>query len=339
MEILESLLVPRRELRGCARGGDPAADFLGRYNAYRQPLRFHVDNRSNRCDAYSVSPGMVMAVVDVACTDGFESRLSGQDIVEFHFRLSGSIVLGGAWGEVCIRDPSFLLWYQPAGCDDVEERMGVRERRERWVSLYCDRTWLGAVGGGAAAHLLDVIPPGRDTRLAPRYRVCPQIGPIVPLLKDIVSLDRHEPPDWLLAIAKAHELLFITLRHAVLLTADAESGVRLTERDIRQIALARGILATEFVTPPNLPALARRVGINTSKLCCGFKKQYGETTSEYVRRLRLELARELLGHSDLQVRQIARRTGYQHHSTFTAAFARHFGVAPKFVRSPRGALN
>ena len=40
----------------------------------------------------------------------------------------------------------------------------------------------------------------------------------------------------------------------------------------------------------------------------------------------------LLGSNDLQVRQIARRVGYAHHGSFTAAFTRHFGIAPKAVR-------
>jgi len=50
-----------------------------------------------------------------------------------------------------------------------------------------------------------------------------------------------------------------------------------------------------------------------------------------VRRERLEFARELLRTSDLQVQQIARRVGYAHHGSFTAAFTRQFGYSPKKV--------
>lgn len=338
MEISESLLMSPPDLvpaPDCESG-----DLIRRYGAYRERLRFHVLDSSNRCDVYCVSPGMVMAVVDVACTNGFTSRLSGQDIVEFHFRLSGSIVLGGSWGEVCVRDPSLLLWYQANGCNDAEERMGARDtRRETWVSLYCDRSWLDEIGGAAGAALHGLLAADQETVAAPRYRLCTRIGAMLPIVKDIVSMERRDPLHWLLAIGKANELLFVTLRNAYSVLADPEPATRLTERDRRLIASAREVLASEFATPPSVAELARRVGINTSKLCFGFKSQFGETTSDYVRRLRLELAHELLKNTDLQVRQIAWRAGYQHHSTFTAAFARHFGVAPKLVRRGHGALN
>jgi methylphosphotriester-DNA--protein-cysteine methyltransferase len=58
---------------------------------------------------------------------------------------------------------------------------------------------------------------------------------------------------------------------------------------------------------------------------------FGETTAEFVRRQRLEFAQELLRSSELQVQQIARRAGYAHHGSFTAAFTRQFGHSPKKV--------
>jgi len=95
---------------------------------------------------------------------------------------------------------------------------------------------------------------------------------------------------------------------------------------------ARTILEMEFVAPADVPTLARRVGTNSTKLCCGFEAQFDETTSEFVCRRRLALARALLCTSDLQVRQIAWRVGYQHDSTFTAVFARYCGVVPKAIQ-------
>ena len=71
--------------------------------------------------------------------------------------------------------------------------------------------------------------------------------------------------------------------------------------------------------------------MNSSKLCSGFRQVFGETTAEFVRRQRLEFAHELLRSSELQVQQIARRAGYAHHGSFTAAFTRQFGYSPKKV--------
>ena len=108
--------------------------------------------------------------------------------------------------------------------------------------------------------------------------------------------------------------------------------MKLTGRDRRQLHAIRDALAAEFVAPPRLPVLARRAGMNYSKLCSGFRQLFGETTAEFVRRQRLEFAHELLRASDLQVQQIAQRAGYAHHGSFTAAFTRQFGYSPKKVR-------
>jgi AraC-like DNA-binding protein len=335
VEIAESLLSPPPGIGRGLVAADPDLSFIRRFAAYRAPLRFHVADPANRCDAFAVSPGMVMAVVDVGCKNEFSSRLSGQDIVEFHFRLSGSLVLAGDWGEVSVGEASCLLWYQPVGCDDVAERLGVPDEfRETWVSLYCDRAWLSALGGAPVEQLLAGLEAARVMPSAPQFRLCPQIGATVPILRDIVALECRDGIDWLHAIAKAHELLHATLRNARALIDWTPHRRPLGGRERRCVAQARGALEAGFVDPPSLGELAGRVGLSASGLCEAFHAEYGETTAGFVRRLRLEHAHALLRRTDLQVREVARLVGYRHHSTFTAAFARHFGFPPK--RSRRG---
>ena len=84
-------------------------------------------------DTYYLSPWMVMAVVDVASAERFESPLRGQNILEFHYRISGAIELAGSWGECRVFEPACLLWFQPNGCDDVSERLGEALRVPRNV--------------------------------------------------------------------------------------------------------------------------------------------------------------------------------------------------------------
>jgi AraC family transcriptional activator of pyochelin receptor len=156
---------------------------------------------------------------------------------------------------------------------------------------------------------------------------------MVPVLKDILRIAPRGAADWLLTTAKAHELLHITLCNLRLLeTHHSPAPSFCAERDRLRIASARAILVQEFIAPPRVDALARRVGLNTSRLCAGFKQQFSETMSTFVRRQRMELAQSLLRNTHFQVREVARRVGYGHHATFTAAFVRHFGVAPKIVR-------
>jgi AraC-like DNA-binding protein len=77
------------------------------------------------------------------------------------------------------------------------------------------------------------------------------------------------------------------------------------------------------------------VGLSTTKLCAGFMSAFGEATSAYVRRRRLERAHALLAKSGLLVSQVAKQVGYRHHSTFSAAYARHFGQPPRQLRKGR----
>jgi AraC-like DNA-binding protein len=331
-EIAETQVVVPPELQ-CLQTADAAcSQFASRYLAYRHPLRFSSDDPGNRCDTYYLSPWMVMAVVDVASSDEFESPLQGQDIVEFHYRISGAIEIAGSWGECRLVEPAWLLWFQPQGCDDASERLGAAALgRETWVSLYCDRDWIDQVNERAAMRLDAALCADEGGPLAPRYRAGPHIGATMPLLREIVRANRVDPLHWLFACAKANELLYVTLSN-IGMFAPADGGrLRLTARDRTQLHTIRDTLAADFVAPPRLPVLARRAGMNYSKLCSGFRQLFGETTAEFVRRQRLEFARELLRTSDLQVQQIARRAGYAHHGSFTAAFTRQFGFSPKKV--------
>lgn len=334
-EIAETRVVVPPEIQ-CLQTSDAAlSDFASRYLAYRHPLHFYSDDPTRRCDTYYLSPWMVMAVVDVASVERFESPLKGQDILEFHYRISGAIELAGSWGECRLAEPSCLLWFQPDGCDDASERLGAAPLgRETWVSLYCDRQWLDQVNEGAAEKLESALTADDDGELVPRFRARPHIGATIPLLREIVRADRHDPLHWLYASAKANELLYVTLSNMDLFAPRRGGRLKLTGRDRRQLHSIRDALAADFVAPPRLPDLARRAGMNYSKLCSGFRQLFGETTAEFVRRQRLEFAHGLLQSSDLQVQQIARQAGYAHHGSFTAAFTQQFGYSPKQVRRP-----
>lgn len=333
IEVAETQVVMPPDVRRLQVPDAGFSRFVSRYTAYRRRLRFLSDDPTNRCDTYYLSPWMVMAVVDVASVERFESPLSGQDIVEFHFRVSGSIELGGSWGECRLFEPSCLIWFQPSGCDDASERLGAAGfGRETWVSLYCDRMWLEEMNHVTAANLMLALSGDGNEVLIPRFRTGPRIGATVPVLRDIIGAKRDDPLHWLYASAKANELLYATLSNTGFLIPQEARHLKLTARNRAQLYTIRDALAAEFTTPPPLAMLARRAGMNSSKLCSGFRYLFGETTSAFVRRQRLELAHELLRNSDLQVQQIARRAGYAHHGSFTAAFTRQFGYAPKEVR-------
>jgi AraC family transcriptional regulator len=63
---------------------------------------------------------------------------------------------------------------------------------------------------------------------------------------------------------------------------------------------------------------------------------FGETPGTHQRRLRLDRAAWLLLTSRATVLDVALKTGFENHETFTRAFRTRFGVTPSVFRKNRG---
>jgi AraC-like DNA-binding protein len=85
----------------------------------------------------------------------------------------------------------------------------------------------------------------------------------------------------------------------------------------------------------SLADAARHVGISSPHLAELFKAATGETVGSFVRRRRLERARQLLDDDTLSIADVAERAGFAGASHFTTAFKAKFGVAPGAHRKVR----
>lgn len=88
------------------------------------------------------------------------------------------------------------------------------------------------------------------------------------------------------------------------------------------------ILNDEWGTPPTITALSRRIGINECYLKNDFRQRTGMTIGEYVRKLRMERALELIESGRFSVLQTAMFVGYSNPSHFSKAFKRFHGRLP-----------
>jgi AraC-like DNA-binding protein len=104
---------------------------------------------------------------------------------------------------------------------------------------------------------------------------------------------------------------------------------------VRQIDTVRRILGTQFAPIPHICDLARRVGVSESKLKRAFKEHFGVTVFEYGLECRMRHALELLQGNAVSICQVAESVGYQHQTSFTAAFRDHFGFLPSEARMRR----
>ena len=94
-------------------------------------------------------------------------------------------------------------------------------------------------------------------------------------------------------------------------------------------ARAMKYLRDHFDQPIDVPTLAREVGLSTSSLHHNFKEATTLTPIQYLKRLRLNHARQLLVDQGCQSAEAAHRVGYSSPSQFSREFKRLFGMPPR----------
>ncbi|MTH95885.1 AraC family transcriptional regulator [Roseibium sp. RKSG952] len=79
-----------------------------------------------------------------------------------------------------------------------------------------------------------------------------------------------------------------------------------------------------------LGRLAEHTGVSTRSLQLAFQAEYGKTPMQYLRELRLRLAREIITQSNTNetVSEICHRVGITHLGRFSQSYRRLFGEAP-----------
>jgi len=83
---------------------------------------------------------------------------------------------------------------------------------------------------------------------------------------------------------------------------------------------------------PQVPALARKMGLSVSSLHRRAKRLFGLSAGALVRQLRLNNAAEMLTQSSLTTREIAVRNGYCDEFSFSNAFKAFHGCRPRDFR-------
>lgn len=95
----------------------------------------------------------------------------------------------------------------------------------------------------------------------------------------------------------------------------------------------RNILEQRFAEPYKLSEIAAEAGVHPVHLAREFRKHYGYSVGEYLRRVRIEYAcRELMG-SNAAVTNIAFAAGFADQSHFSRTFKRLCGTTPGRYRA------
>ena len=95
-----------------------------------------------------------------------------------------------------------------------------------------------------------------------------------------------------------------------------------------RIARAVQTIHQRFADPLTIAQLAAQAGLSRSQFDRQFRRLFGSTPRDYLARVRIRAAQELLLETDQSMTQIALATGFYDHSHFSRTFRRIVGTSP-----------
>jgi AraC family transcriptional regulator len=101
----------------------------------------------------------------------------------------------------------------------------------------------------------------------------------------------------------------------------------------RWLLSARYRLHERFAENLSLAEVAAECGVSADHLSRAFRKHFGCTAGDYVRKTRVEYACRRLAESETPLAEIALLAGFTDQSHFTKVFQRHMRVSPKQFRA------
>jgi len=92
-----------------------------------------------------------------------------------------------------------------------------------------------------------------------------------------------------------------------------------------------------FAKPLTLEAIAQQVHLSPAYFSSLFKREQGQTLTEFLTQVRLEKAKELLrGNPSLSIYEISKQVGYEDANYFSRIFKKKMGISPIAYRNTPG---
>jgi AraC-like DNA-binding protein len=127
------------------------------------------------------------------------------------------------------------------------------------------------------------------------------------------------------------QILLILNRSAEGMTGElGELHLRL--RDINRLKPVFEHIQHHYSQKMTLEEIARESGLSTTHLCRYFKKVTGKTITEYIKRFRVDKAKELLIEDERSITWIAFEVGFESHSYFDRIFHEVTRLTPQDFR-------
>ncbi len=152
-------------------------------------------------------------------------------------------------------------------------------------------------------------------------------GKVHPFHIDVVSSDFALRIEATQSVAECGELLkYMVKKYCRLVNKHSQRNYSLLiQKVITQIE-------SDIASDLSLNNLAKIFQVNPSYLSTLFKKETGNTLTDYVNKMRVERAKELLISTNIQIQNIAQRCGMLDVNYFTKTFKKYTDLTPKKYR-------
>ncbi|MEO2050781.1 MAG: AraC family transcriptional regulator [Allomuricauda sp.] len=109
---------------------------------------------------------------------------------------------------------------------------------------------------------------------------------------------------------------------------DKRPQTSLLKRELKTIRSFAKKIEKHIAQDFSLEEISAETGLTQAKLQEGFKLLYNKTVTEYIRNARLEVARDLIANSELNISEVVYSIGFTSRSYFSKIFKEKFGISP-----------
>ncbi|MBJ7551704.1 helix-turn-helix domain-containing protein [Marinomonas ostreistagni] len=108
---------------------------------------------------------------------------------------------------------------------------------------------------------------------------------------------------------------------------------------LKRLHASRDYIADNFQTSLSLSEMASQSYMSQYHFLRAFKESYGETPNEFLIRLRVEQAKNMLITENFSVSEVCEKVGYTSLGSFSSLFLKQTGMAPTLYRRKLWALS
>ena len=214
----------------------------------------------------------------------------------------------------------------------------AKDDQRRFVA--CSKPFARLLGFSAPEHLLGL----RDEELSPEYladhyrrhdqEILSTGGPLVDLVELVRNVDGSY--DWFLTtkVPVADDTGRVIGIAGV--TRALTTRTNPTAERLMGLTPAVELISAEYPRTLTVAEMAASVSMSSSSFSRTFRDHFGCTPAQYLRRVRVMAACDLLSTTDAPMSEIASATGFFDQSHFTREFRRSRGVTPTAYRQTFG---